>query len=55
MARRSYPRRAQLNDRIEVAITADLKESVYAVAASKGVPAAAFIREALVRSLEMAA
>lgn len=55
MARRTYPRRTQLNDRLEIAITPDLKESVYAVAASKGVPAAAFIREALVRSLEMAA
>lgn len=55
MSRRKYARRNPLNERIELSITDDLKAQVYAVAASKGVPAAAFIRDAIARSVEMAA
>ena len=55
MNRSKYPRRAQLNERIEVAVPPDLKAKAYAVAAAKGKPASEFIRDAIRLSVEMAA
>ena len=55
MKPQKYPRRAHLDDRIELAITSDLKERAYVVAAKKGLPAAEFIRQAIAVSVAMAA
>lgn len=55
MNRSKYPRRAPLDERIELVVPADLKAQAYAVAAAKGKPASEFIRDAIRLSVEMAA
>lgn len=51
MNRSKYPLRPQLVERIEVAVTPEMKEQAYEVAAKKGKPAAEFIREAIASSI----
>jgi hypothetical protein len=53
--RSKYPRRAPLNERIELVVSADLKAKAYAIAAAKGKPASEFIRDAIRLSVEAAA
>jgi len=55
VSRSKYPRRAPLNERIELVVSADLKAKAYAIAAAKGKPASEFIRDAIRLSVEMAA
>ena len=52
MNRSKYPRRPQLNERLELAITPELKERAYEMAAKKGKPASDYIRDAIERSLQ---
>lgn len=52
MNRSKYPLRPQLVERIEVAVTPEMKEQAYEAAARKGKPAAEFIREAIANSIE---
>ena len=53
--RSKYPRRPQLDDRIEIAVTTEMKRKAYEMAATKGKPAAEFIREAIAHSIEAVA
>jgi len=49
--RGKYPRRSQLLERIEVAVTPELKQQIFAAAAAKDKPASQFIREAIGQSV----